>query len=60
MSGESSMEAYTTVCKIGRQWEFAVGLGELRLGLCNNLEGWEEVGGGFKREGHMYTMADSC
>ena len=53
MSGESSMETYTTVCKIGRQWEFAVGLGELRLGLCNNLEEWEEVGGGFKREGHM-------
>ena len=51
MNGESSMETYTTICKIDSQCEFAVWLGELKLGLCNNLEGWEEVGGVFKREG---------
>ena len=60
MNGESTMETYTTICKIDSQWEFAVCLGELKLGLCNNLEGWEEMGGVFKTEGHMYTMTDSC
>ena len=23
--------------------------------LCDNLEGWDRVGGKFKREEHMYT-----
>ena len=51
------METYTTICKIDSQWKFAVCLGELKLGLCDNLEGWDgvEVGGRFKRRGHMYT-----
>ena len=48
MNGESSMETYTTICKIDSQWEFAVWLGELKLGLGNNLE---EVGWGGKWEG---------
>ena len=26
--------------------KFAIWLGELKLGLYNNLEGWETVGGG--------------
>ena len=34
---------------------------ELKLGLCNKLEGWDgqEVGGGFKREGthvHLWLI----
>ena len=41
----------TTTCKIDSQWKFAVWLRELKLGLYNNLEGWEMVGGKFKREG---------
>ena len=37
--GESNMETHTTVCEIDRQREFAVCLRELKLGLCENLEG---------------------
>ena len=37
---------YTTICKTDSQWKFAVPLRELKPGLCNNLEGWERVGGG--------------
>ena len=33
-------------CKINSQWEFAVWLRELKLGLCNNLEVWEWAGAG--------------
>ena len=41
-----------------RQWEFAVILRELKPGLCDNLEGWDEVGRGKEVQegrGHMYT-----
>ena len=48
-NGESSMETYTLTCKIDSQWEFAVWFKELKLGFCDNLEGWDGVGGG--REG---------
>ena len=41
-----SPNIYTTICKINGQKEFAVWFRELKLGLCNNLEGWEEMGGG--------------
>ena len=41
MYGESNMETYIIICKIDRQWEFAVCLRELKQGLCINLEGWE-------------------
>ena len=41
MYGESNMETYIILCKIDRQWEFAVCLRELKQGLCINLEGWE-------------------
>ena len=53
MYGESSMETYTTACKVDNQREFAVWLRELKPGLCNNLEGWggREGGGRFGREG---------
>ena len=46
MYGESNMETYITMCKIDSQWEFAVWLRELRLGLSNNLEKWDAEGGG--------------
>ena len=49
--GESNMEAYITMCKIDGQWEFALCLRKLKLGLCINLEGWDGEGdGSFKRE----------
>ena len=40
MIGESNMETYFTICKIDSQWEFSIWLKELKLGLCNNLDGW--------------------
>ena len=43
---ESNMEKYITICKIDSWWEFAVWLNELKLGLCNNLEGWDGEGDG--------------
>ena len=43
--GESNIKIYITVCKINSQWEFAVWLGELKLRLDNNLEGWDGEGG---------------
>ena len=46
MYGERNTETYVTMCKIDSQWEFAVWLGELKPGLCNNLEGWDGEGGG--------------
>ena len=46
MYGESNMETQYITCKIGSQWEFAVGLRELKHGLCNNLEGWDGAGDG--------------
>ena len=37
---------YTDPGQVDNQWEFAVRLRELRLGLSGNLEGWDGVGGG--------------
>ena len=51
MYGESNMETYITIGKIDSQWEFAVWLRELNLGVCNNLEGWDGEEGGREREG---------
>ena len=34
MYGESNMEIYIPICKIGSQWEFSVCLRELKQGLC--------------------------
>ena len=39
MYEKSNMETYITICKIDRQWGFAVWLGKLKPGLCDNLEG---------------------
>ena len=36
------MATYITICKIESQWEFAVWFRELRLGLCDNIERWDE------------------
>ena len=41
MYGKSNMEIYIIICKIDSQWEFAIGLSELKQGLCINLEGWD-------------------
>ena len=51
--GESNVETYIAICKIGSQWEFAVWLRELKQGLCNNLEDWDgkAVGEMFRTEG---------
>ena len=46
MYGKSNMETYITICKIDSPWEFAVWLRKLKQGLCINLEGWAEEGGG--------------
>ena len=37
------MEIYIIMCKIDSQWEFAAQLKELKLGLHNNLEAWENT-----------------
>ena len=57
----------TAICEIDNQWEFAVWLRGLKSGLCDNLEGWDGVGGGRKvQEGgdicmiHGGPVADSC
>ena len=62
MYGESDMETYIIISKIDGQWEFAVWLRELKLGLCDNLEGGEGLGGGrkFQEGGDIcIPMADS-
>ena len=54
---------YTTICKIGTQWEFDKRFGELKPTICNNLEEWDGVGGGREAQegGDICTpMADSC
>ena len=48
MYGDSNMETYITICERDSQWEFAVWLKELKLGLCGYLEGWD--GEGDRRE----------
>ena len=46
MNGKNNMETYITIGKIESQQEFAVRLRKLKEGLCINLEGWDEAGGG--------------
>ena len=51
------------MCKIDSQWEFAVWLRELKLLLCDNLEGWDGVGSQREvQEGGdiCIPMADLC
>ena len=63
MYGERNMETYITICKIDKQWKFAVCLRKLKQGLCINLEGWDgqEDGREVQKEGDIcIPMADSC
>ena len=63
MYGESNMGTYITICKIDSQWEFALCLGELKQGLCINLEGWDGEGDGREVQEGGYLciyMAHSC
>ena len=46
MYGESNMETYITICKRDSQWEFAVRHKGLKSGACDNVEGWDGMGGG--------------
>ena len=60
MYGESNVETYITMCKIGSQWEFALWLRKLKQGLRINIEAWdgkEDVEGRSKGRGHMYTYS---
>ena len=60
---KSNMETYVTICKIDRQWKFAVWLGKLKQGLCTNLEGWHGEGDGreFQKGGYICKLTvDSC
>ena len=41
MYGESNMETYITICKIGSQWDFAICLRKLKQGLYINLQWWD-------------------
>ena len=43
---ESNMGTSITMCKIDSQREFAICFTKLKQGLCINLEGWDEEGGG--------------
>ena len=57
------MQTYIAICKIDSQWEFAIGLRELKPGLCDNLEGWDWVGAGREVPGGgdiCILMADAC
>ena len=56
MYGESNLETYNTICKIDRQWEFAVWLREFKQVLCDILEGWD--GEGERRE--VWQGGDLC
>ena len=63
MYGRSNMETYTTICKVDRQWEFAVWLRKLKQGLCISLEGWDGEGDGRDSPKGGYIcmpMVDSC
>ena len=62
-SPESNTETSVTKCKIDSQWQFAVWLRKLKLGLSINLEGWDgERDGREVPEGRDICMpiGDSC
>ena len=57
------MTKYYNELLVNSQWEFAVCCRELNLVLCDNLEGWDEVGDGREvSEGGdiCIPMADAC
>ena len=62
--GESYMETYITIYKIA-SGNLLYDSGELKLGLGNSLEGWNEgeVGGRFKWEGtwvDLWLIHNQC
>ena len=60
MCGESNMETYRTISKIGSQWESALWLRELKPGLCNKPRG-VGMGREIQQGGDISTpMTDSC
>ena len=53
---------HTTLYKTDSQWELPVCLREFKLVLCDNLEGWDGMGGGRKVQEAVdicIPMADS-
>ena len=61
---KSSIETYTLPqTKLDTWWKSAVWCGELKSGVCDNLEGWARVGGGreVQKGGDIHVpMVDSC
>ena len=54
---------HIAICKIDSQWELLKRSRELKLGPCDNLEGWDGIGSGREgqEEGNIRTpMIDSC
>ena len=45
-NGEHHGSIHTNMRKTASQWEVALHLRGLKPGLCDNLEGWDAVGGG--------------
>ena len=62
MYGESNMETYIAMCKLGSLWKFAVWLRKLKQELYVNLEGDREGDGReFQRGGDIcIPMSDLC
>ena len=46
-----SLEFKVTICKIDSWWEFLYDAGSSKPVLCDNLEGWDGVGGGREVQG---------
>ena len=60
---EQHVNRYTAICEIDSQRGFALRLGELKPRLCDNLEGWDGLGGGREakeRGGICMPTTDSC
>ena len=62
MCGESNMETYIIICKIDRQWEFAMWLRK-QAGSLYQPRGWDGEGDvrEFQKGGKIFIpMADLC
>ena len=57
---EHSMKTYTLPCVKHNQWEFAIWRRELKLVLCENLEGWDGVGGGKEVQEVARSLQEGC
>ena len=61
MYGNSNIDIYRSMCEIESQWEFSVGLRELKQGLCDRLKGGmeREMGGRSGKRGtwvHLWLI----